>query len=55
MVPPTARSPFPLSTLVRPARHVANASLYGVIDAKPPDPTNLVAPLHPNMFNNNPA
>jgi len=41
-----------LSTTVRPVTHVASGSLYGVLEKQPADLTTLVAPLHPNMFNN---
>jgi uncharacterized protein (TIGR03382 family) len=41
-----------LSSTMRPATHVGNGSLYGVIENQPADLTNLVAPLHPNMFTN---
>ena len=40
-----------LSTTIRPATHAANGSLYGVLETRP-DVTTLIAPLHPNMFNN---
>src|SRR5579872_7134079 len=41
-----------LSTPIGPVTHAANGSLYGVIEQKPADLANLLAPLHPNMFNN---
>jgi hypothetical protein len=41
-----------LSKTIRPATHVANGSLYGVTETKPADLTNLLGPLHPNMFSN---
>ena len=41
-----------LSTVVRPVTHAASGSLYGVLEKQPADITGLVAPLHPNMFNN---
>ncbi len=41
-----------LSTTVRPVTHVASGSLYGVLEKKPADINGLVAPLHPNVFNN---
>ena len=41
-----------LSTVVRPVTHVASGSLYGVLEKQPADITGLVAPLHPNVFNN---
>ncbi len=41
-----------LSTTVRPATHVANGSLYGVIENVPADGAGLIAPLHPRMFTN---
>ena len=41
-----------LSATVRPATHVASGSLYGVLEKQPADITGLVAPLHPNVFNN---
>lgn len=41
-----------LSSIVRPVTHAASGSLYGVLEKQPADITALVAPLHPNMFNN---
>jgi hypothetical protein len=41
-----------LSKPIGPAKHVANGSLYGVIETKPAAVQALIAPLHPNMFNN---
>jgi hypothetical protein len=41
-----------LSAPIGPATHAANGSLYGVIEQKPADLANLLAPLHPFMFNN---
>ncbi|HVT06991.1 MAG TPA: hypothetical protein VHO67_06020, partial [Polyangia bacterium] len=41
-----------LSAVVRPVTHAASGSLYGVLEKQPADITALVAPLHPNMFNN---
>ena len=41
-----------LSTTVRPVTHVASGSLYGLLEKQPADITGLVAPLHPNVFNN---
>ncbi len=41
-----------LSKTIRPATHVANGSLYGVTENQPADLTNLLGPLHPNMFAN---
>ncbi|MGD0837681.1 MAG: hypothetical protein ABSB49_13645 [Polyangia bacterium] len=41
-----------LSSVIRPVTHVANGSLYGVIETTPADVTGLIAPLHPHMFNN---
>ena len=37
---------------LRGATHCANGSLYGLIENKPADYTNLVAPLHPYVFRN---
>jgi hypothetical protein len=41
-----------LSTTVRPVTHVASGSLYGVLETQPADVNGLIAPLHPNVFNN---
>jgi len=41
-----------LSTTVRPVGHVASGSLYGLLETQPADLNGLVAPLHPNVFNN---
>ena len=41
-----------VSAVVRPVTHVASGSLYGVLEKQPADITTLVAPLHPNVFNN---
>ncbi|MES1165871.1 MAG: beta-xylosidase [Verrucomicrobiota bacterium] len=41
-----------LSAIVRPVTYVASGSLYGVLEKQPADITGLVAPLHPNVFNN---
>ena len=41
-----------LSSTVRPVTHVASGSLYGLLEKQPADITGLVAPLHPNVFNN---
>lgn len=41
-----------LSSTLRPVTHVASGSLYGVLEKQPADVTNLIAPLHPNMFTN---
>jgi hypothetical protein len=41
-----------LSSTVRPVTHVASGSLYGVLETQPADVTALIAPLHPNVFNN---
>ena len=41
-----------LSTTVRPVTHAASGSLYGVLETQPADVNGLVAPLHPNVFNN---
>jgi len=41
-----------LSSTLRPVTHVASGSLYGVLEKQPADVTNLIAPLHPNVFNN---
>jgi hypothetical protein len=41
-----------LSSVVRPATHVGNGSLYGVTEKLPADVMALIAPLHPNMFTN---
>lgn len=41
-----------LSKPIGPAKHLANGSLYGVIETKPADVQTLIAPLHPNMFTN---
>ena len=41
-----------LSTNVRPVSHVASGSLYGVLETQPADVNGLIAPLHPNVFNN---
>ncbi|HXU60587.1 MAG TPA: beta-xylosidase [Polyangia bacterium] len=41
-----------LSTTVRPVTHVGSGSLYGLLEKQPADINALVAPLHPNMFNN---
>src|SRR5450755_3772126 len=41
-----------LSTTVRPVSHVASGSLYGVLETQPADVNGLIAPLHPNVFNN---
>ena len=41
-----------LSTTVRPVSHVASGSLYGALETQPADVNGLIAPLHPNVFNN---
>lgn len=41
-----------LSTTVRPVTHAAGGSLYGVLETQPADVNGLIAPLHPNVFNN---
>ncbi len=41
-----------LSSTIGPAKHIASGSLYGVTETKPADVTALIAPLHPNVFNN---
>jgi hypothetical protein len=41
-----------LSTTVRPVTHAASGSLYGVLETQPADVNGLIAPLHPNVFNN---
>src|SRR3569623_1886941 len=41
-----------LSSTLRPVTHVASGSLYGVLEKQPADVANLIAPLHPNVFNN---
>jgi len=41
-----------LSMTVRPVTHVGSGSLYGLLEKQPADINGLVAPLHPNMFNN---
>lgn len=41
-----------LSKPIGPAKHLANGSLYGVIETKPADVQTLIEPLHPNMFTN---
>ena len=41
-----------LSSTIRPVTHVASGSLYGVTEKLPADVTGLIAPLHPNVFNN---
>jgi MYXO-CTERM domain-containing protein len=41
-----------LSATVRPVTHVASGSLYGVLETQPADVNGLIAPLHPNVFNN---
>lgn len=41
-----------LSSTIGPATHVANGSLYGVLETQPSDVMGLIAPLHPKMFNN---
>ena len=41
-----------LSTTVRPVSHVASGSLYGALETQPADINGLIAPLHPNVFNN---
>jgi hypothetical protein len=41
-----------LSTTVRPVTHAASGSLYGVLETQPSDVNGLIAPLHPNVFNN---
>jgi hypothetical protein len=41
-----------LSTTVRPVTHVASGSLYGALETQPADVNGLIAPLHPNVFNN---
>jgi hypothetical protein len=41
-----------LSTTVRPVTHVVSGSLYGLLETQPADLAGLVAPLHPNVFNN---
>jgi len=40
-----------LSDSIRPATHCASGSLYGMTETLPSDIANLVAPLHPNSFN----
>ncbi|HVZ89265.1 MAG TPA: hypothetical protein VHG72_20020 [Polyangia bacterium] len=41
-----------LSSPLGPVTHAASGSLYGVLETKPADINGLVAPLHPNVFNN---
>ena len=41
-----------LSTTVRPVTHAASGSLYGALETQPADVNGLIAPLHPNVFNN---
>ncbi len=41
-----------LASLIGPATHVANGSLYGVTENLPVDVDGLIAPLKPKMFNN---
>jgi MYXO-CTERM domain-containing protein len=41
-----------LSTTIRGVTHAASGSLYGVTETLPADVTGLIAPLHPNVFNN---
>ena len=41
-----------LSSTLRPVTHVASGSLYGVLEKQPADVMGLIAPLHPNVFNN---
>jgi hypothetical protein len=41
-----------LSATIRGVTHAASGSLYGVTETLPADVTGLIAPLHPNVFNN---
>ena len=41
-----------LGTKLGPVTHVASGSLYGVLETQPADVMGLIAPLHPNVFNN---
>jgi MYXO-CTERM domain-containing protein len=49
---PTTLLTVDLSSTVRPVGHVASGSLYGALETQPADVNGLIAPLHPNVFNN---
>ena len=55
LVPVSARATtltVDLGTKLGPVTHVASGSLYGVLETQPADVMGLIAPLHPNVFNN---